>query len=151
MVVTAKYHVLVLILMQRIIEINRGKKVQISLVSFAHRVLNLLLKEFYVWAIFLKYQIFGNPSRSTLAAWCPGHLSSHRLCVLHKDKSTWLQDINVSSSNSINLISSALARVWAQIEQGEPVQAARGEPSIRPAGLILRIWTDLCRTINLLQ
>lgn len=80
------YHVLVLMLMKRIIEINRGKTVQINLVSFAHSVLNLLLEEFYVQAIFLKYQTFGNLSRNTLAVWCPGHLSSHRLCVLHSQR-----------------------------------------------------------------
>lgn len=83
-------------LTERIIEINRGKKVQISFLSFARSFLNLLLKEFYVGAIFLKYQTFGNPSRN------PGHLSSPgSLFSKVKDKSTRLQDRNVSSSNSI--------------------------------------------------
>lgn len=133
---------------ERSIEIKR-KKVQSSPVSFAHRAFNLLLKEFYVQAHILKILIKTKKTKPLVIPvgnhWQHGAqgispITGSTFSAAHRQKNT-VAGHKCRFIQQDNLISLALARAWAQVEQRELAQAASGVPGV---SLRRSLWSQPC-------
>lgn len=137
----------------RTVEINREKEVQSSLVSFAHRALNLLLKEFSVQAHILKILVkkknqTRNKATKPLASpvgnrWQQGAQGTCLAAGATLPAAHWQKNGVAGRERRLiqegDFIASAPARACAQAERRQPARAARGAPGGRPPG---SVWLE---------